>query len=985
MRIPHRFMLTLLVASFGLLMLTGFRHWYTLGAAGATVDEERVRVSLKSKSPDMAQEDIEAVLDVIRSSTQTDAEADTFIAVVENAASLFALMITVLIAAHLFIMKPIRSVASNLARDSRTRWMPPSSLLSSASGRIGIDHAALLRGEPVGIPDDARNRLYDLATLAERRMEEIELLDKLLTLVPAVAFRCIANEQQRILYMSDSMESLFGHPTGHASTKEWIGWRDLIHPDDQQWVMEKRRDSVEAGENYVIDYRVRHGDGSTRWVRERGRPRPQEESLPPSLDGLFFDITERRVLEKKLKETERRYRGFIASNVAGIWRYTLRKPMPLSLSEDEQVEWLMREAIISEVNDVFAEWHGFKRKEDVIGLTLEEMREQYQDSSESILRNWIESGYGWERHVIKEKMRDGTVRSFLTLGHSVFENGCMTEAWGTQIDISDRLDAEEELQRTRALLEAAIEASPAGVVIADAPDVRIRMANSAALGIRGADQKHRLTDIPYESHPSQWQLLHPDGTPWNGADLPLSRAVLEGKTFSNIEMIMVQGTNDHRCILVNAAPVRNAKGEIIAGVAVFPDITERKQADEETRRLRALFNNIIDSMPSVLIGVDQKGRVTHWNRQAEQFSGQPSTEAQGRFIGEAYEPLHSVYRRIEKAIEGGTVYRENDKFALPNGDVRPVDITIYPLLADGVQGAVLRIDDATERIRLQEILVQSEKMLSVAGLAAGMAHEINNPIGAVLLGVENILRRTSIDLEKNREVADQSGVNLNAMNRYLDSRKVFQMLSDIRESGARAAKIVSNMLQFSRKSDSKMGSVYLPSIINNSIDLAMNDYGMAKRRNFRSVQLEKDFESDFPMVDCASTEIEQVMLNLLKNSAEAMFEAGMAEPGHQPRPTIKITLRHRNPYAVIIVEDNGPGMDEDVRIRAFEPFFTTKEPGLGTGLGLAVSYMIITNNHRGTLHLDSSPGGGTRFTIRIPVEQATDKMAREFIHQGDTV
>lgn len=966
MRIPHRFMLTLFVASIILLVLTGLRHWYKLGDVGMSFDSEVVREQLMLVSPSASTEEIDSLLRLIQDSVHRDTADDTLVAVAENAASLFALLLAVFIAAHLFLMKPVRAAVRTMVRGRRSlpAW-------SSLDG--GPDSEA-----------DSQAKVHDLSELAAARMEEISLLNSLLGQIPAVVFRCRLDDRQSFIYVSESIVSQFGHSTENWRAGGGFDWNDLIDPEDVAMVMDKRRRALSAGEAYSIDYRIHHGDGSTRWVRERGRPVGIVGNDAGGFEGLFFDITARRELERRLKETERRYRGFIASNVAGIWRYTLRNPMPLSLPPDEQVEWLMKESIVSEVNDVFAEWHGFSNKDDVIGMSMAEVRGTSPGAAEAIARDWIESGYGWDRHVIEETVRDGSTRSFLTLGHSVFENECMTEAWGTQIDITERLAAEKELERTRALLEAAIEASPCGVVIADAPDVRIRMANSAALGIRGDHVHHSLTDIPYELHPSYWQLLHPDGSPWRGEELPLSEAVLYGKTFENVEMIMVRDEDEDRLILVNAAPVRNADGEIIAGVAVFPDITEKRRAGDETRRLRALLQNIIDSMPSMLIGVDHDVRITHWNRHTEEVCEIPADEVNGRFVAEAFPALAAIVPRLKRAVEVGSVYKENMTLELPEGN-RPVDITIYPLLADGVAGAVLRIDDARDRIRLQDILVQSEKMRSVAGLAAGMAHEINNPIGAVLLGIENILRRTTASLEKNCEVATECGLSLEALNDYFKKRKVDQMLLDIRESGTRAAKIVSNMLQFSRKSDSKMGPAFLPALVENSIELAYNDYGVKRRRNFRSIEIIRDFDENFPMVDCTTTEIEQVLLNLLKNAAEAMFDAGMAEPGHQPRPMLCISLRHEPPNAVITVADNGPGMGEEARRRAFEPFFTTKEPGVGTGLGLAVSYMIVTNNHRGSIRLESAPGEGAKFTIQLPVKSRASDSDAGYIHQGDAV
>jgi PAS domain S-box-containing protein len=129
-----------------------------------------------------------------------------------------------------------------------------------------------------------------------------------------------------------------------------------------------------------------------------------------------------------------------------------------------------------------------------------------------------------------------------------------------------------------------VDSSPAGIIIADAPEVRIHVVNQAALGIRG-ETDAPLSDIPVDLHPRNWQFFYPDGTPYEPEDLPLSRAVLRGETTRNIEVIIRRTTGEDRWVLANAAPVRNQEGKISAGVVVFADITERKRGESERREM----------------------------------------------------------------------------------------------------------------------------------------------------------------------------------------------------------------------------------------------------------------------------------------------------------------------------------------------------------------------------------------------------------------
>jgi signal transduction histidine kinase len=258
-------------------------------------------------------------------------------------------------------------------------------------------------------------------------------------------------------------------------------------------------------------------------------------------------------------------------------------------------------------------------------------------------------------------------------------------------------------------------------------------------------------------------------------------------------------------------------------------------------------------------------------------------------------------------------------------------------------------------------------MLSVGGLAAGMAHEINNPLGAILHNVQNIRRRLSPELEKNREQAEQAGICLEAIDRYLNAREIPRLLDGIQQAGSRAAKIVSHMLNFSRRSDRQLAPCHLPALVDQALEIASNDFDLTESFDFKSLNIQREFDADLPAVPATANELEQVLLNLLKNAAQAIHQRDdSTTPG-------QITLRVRlaPPWAEIQVEDNGVGMPESVRKRIFEPFFTTKEVGQGTGLGLSVSYFIVTNNHKGQMEVQSKAGQGTCFTLRLPMTAAT--------------
>ncbi|MEN8190328.1 MAG: ATP-binding protein [Thermodesulfobacteriota bacterium] len=419
----------------------------------------------------------------------------------------------------------------------------------------------------------------------------------------------------------------------------------------------------------------------------------------------------------------------------------------------------------------------------------------------------------------------------------------------------------------------------------------------------------------------------------------------------------------HDCISIRF-PLKDNTDTTYATCCISTDITERKKTEQELQELRNYLSNVIDSMPSILIGVNISGEVTRWNRQAEKLSGIPSSLAMGKILEKLLPQFGDELQNIGRAIEENRVISSTKLRTIRDGKLTYNDMTVYPLIANGISGAVVRIDDISERMRLEEMMVQTEKMMSVGGLAAGMAHEINNPLGIMIQAAQNIARRISMELEPNHKAATELNTDMVTIRAYMEKRMVINFIEDIRNAGTRAATIVASMLKFSRRSESVQTLCDVCLLIDNTIELAAKDYNLKKQYDFRRLEIIRRYDDDIPQVQLIETEIEQVILNLLKNAAQAI--AGDKESDQKGQ--IIIRVRREEQYIRIEVEDNGPGMEEDIRTRIFEPFFTTKKVGSGTGLGLSVSYMIVTNNHNGTMSVESQPGRGTTFIIRLPLD-----------------
>jgi PAS domain S-box-containing protein len=371
-------------------------------------------------------------------------------------------------------------------------------------------------------------------------------------------------------------------------------------------------------------------------------------------------------------------------------------------------------------------------------------------------------------------------------------------------------------------------------------------------------------------------------------------------------------------------------------------------------------------MPSALIGVDLVGRVTQWNEEAANVTGFRPDEAYGRQLEEVCPMLIDKIPKISQAVAQQSIQKYESVYCTPHeGTGRYTDIIVYPLILEDSKGAVIRIDDVTERVLMEDRLVQSEKMTSVVGLVEGMAHEINNPLGGIIQGAQNVIRRLSPELPNNVEVAGEHGVDLNKVQEYINERQILKFLEGIRSSGKRAADIVSYMLQFSQVHQAPKELRDLEKLLDSLLETITGSEEYKSKYQLENINLVKDYDVNLPDIPCISSEIEQVMRNLVRNAIQAVLD----QENLTKDPEVIIRTRHEasRDMVLIEVEDNGIGMEEDVQRRVFEPFFTTKPPGEGTGLGMAVSYFLITVAHQGLMDVDSEPGRGTIVSIRLPL------------------
>jgi PAS domain S-box-containing protein len=701
-----------------------------------------------------------------------------------------------------------------------------------------------------------------------------------------------------------------------------------IPDDEKEHYVRTIRDAVDEAKPWVYEGRFVKPTGETIWFASNAIPYVAEDAI--DYYGVLLDITARKKMESSLRLTQF---CFDKASV-GIYR----------IGYDGQ---------ILEANAQACRNLGYTR-EELLHLTVFDID---PDSSPQRYTELIERLRGIRAHMIetRHKRKNGELFPVqIRLNLTEYEDQEFIVAF--EEDITDRKKWQRDLEESERRYRSLFDGAPMMYVVAAAKgnEPVIQNANNMFLETLGY-QRDEVVGTPmsrYYTDDSKRELFKTG----------YQHALSDGSQSVERELV----TRDKKIVhsLLRTVPDYDSDGQVISVRAMFLDITERKQALEQVHQLRNYLSNINDSMPSVLVGVDAHLKVTQWNKQAASATGIAHENAVSRPLPAVYPELMKKVRRINDAISNRQVIRLSKIVSQVEGTRRFEDVTIFPVVGDGMEGAVIRVDDVTERVRLEEMMIQNEKMLSVGGLAAGMAHEINNPLAGILQNAVVVKNRLTGDLPGNHKAADAAGTTMAAIQAYMQQRNLLTLLENIRDSGQRAATIVRNMLSFVRKSDRAVSSHDLTVLLEQTLALAQTDYDMKKRYDFKQIEIVREYDPSLPVIPCEPSKLQQVFFNILKNGAEAMAEARDKE-----RPSrFILRVKNENQWVRVEIEDNGPGMPEAIRRRIFEPFFTTKPVGKGTGLGLSVSYFIITKNHGGQMDVDLVDGGGTRFVLRLPKE-----------------
>jgi PAS domain S-box-containing protein len=400
------------------------------------------------------------------------------------------------------------------------------------------------------------------------------------------------------------------------------------------------------------------------------------------------------------------------------------------------------------------------------------------------------------------------------------------------------------------------------------------------------------------------------------------------------EITLIRKDGTSIVCLNTATAVRDNGGHVVRYQGALMDITERREMERRLHQQQEFARRLVDNFPDLILVLDTASHYTFVSPRCKDVLGYEVEETQKMEFGSCTHPedLPAILSLYKDIIAGKQIFASLEiRVRHKLGEWRRIRFNFSPLSDErgNIEGVVLSGRDVTDLKRLEEQLIQAEKLAAMGQMLAGVAHELNNPLTAIL-GVTELLRE--------RPGAD-------------DSTK--RQLELTHRQARRAARIVQNLLEFSRPASPQKK----PLDLNNILERTLQLHEHSLRRN--NIEVDSRLPGELPGVIGDANQLIQVFLNLITNAEQAIRE--VRDSGR-----IQIRAGRNGNQLTITVQDDGVGIRPEALPRIFDPFYTSKRPGGGTGLGLSICMSII-REHGGNIEADTFPAGGSAFTIYLPI------------------
>jgi PAS domain S-box-containing protein len=571
--------------------------------------------------------------------------------------------------------------------------------------------------------------------------------------------------------------------------------------------------------------------------------------------------------------------------------------------------------------------------QQVIGKNLSEFFEDAAGTSPDIFKKG-------QVRFLERRIWNGVVQARLTKTGSVFYFDCVAHAMLRENQVTGVTVLARDIssaRRNEARFTELFETLQEGIYIATTDDVILEV-NPALIKMLGYDSKEELLSKRVSEFVADEEQRANIIRDINRQPSP------EGR-----ELTLRRKDGQLLYCLNTATAVRDTSGKVIRYQGALVDITERRNIEKRLHKQQEFAHRLVESFPDLIFVIDLERRYTFVSPKVKDALGYDSAEALKLTFGDWTHPddRRTLTSAFDDVVAGRKTFSSVEvQVRHKEGNWRRLRCHFSPLCDEKgkIEGVVISARDVTEVKRLEEQLIQAEKLAAMGQMLAGVAHELNNPLTAIL-GVSELLR-------------DRQGVDENTK----------RQLEMAHRQARRAARIVQNLLEFSRPASPQKKVLDLNSIVDRTLQL--HEHSL-KRNN---IEVEFQPQSGLPPIVGDANQLIQVVLNLVSNAEQAIREV-------RPSGRIQVQLGKRGQFVFVNVKDDGVGIRPEALPKLFDPFFTTKRPGGGTGLGLSIC-MSIVREHGGDIEAQSVPGGGALFCVTLPI--ASKEAGRRPVRELDS-
>jgi PAS domain S-box-containing protein len=424
------------------------------------------------------------------------------------------------------------------------------------------------------------------------------------------------------------------------------------------------------------------------------------------------------------------------------------------------------------------------------------------------------------------------------------------------------------------------------------------------------------------------------------------RTLETGGSMANYEATITNKAGEKVYVDITTSPLRSRDDEIIGLLEVITDLTEHKRLWDKLREERDKAHKYLSIARVIIVALDIKGRVTLINKRGCEVLGYAEEEILGKdwfdfcIPEQARQELRNVFEKLMLGEVKVAKYHENP-ILVKSGEERIITWknTVLTDEAGNVVGTLSSGEDITDRKRTEAELIRAEKLASVGQLAAGVAHEVNNPLAGILVYIKLLLKK----YEQNK----------------LQTEDTKKQLEKIAKETERCSRIIKNLLDFSRQTEVTLRPVDINKVVEATLSIIGHQIGL------ENIKVEKNLGTSLPLIHADFDQIQQALMNVMLNAAQAMPNGGDLRITTSLAKAVKIADSTRDAIRVD-VSDTGVGIPKENLAKLFTPFFTTKEKGKGVGLGLSVVHGIVERHH-GKIEIESDPGAGTTFSIYLGI------------------